>query len=133
MSEATHEAALVALLNTGYATAYAYTTDALSKLTTSPTSYAEVMVMERPTEGFRLGGRPDKRAWRVLVRAVATTPNNAKEMRRRALLALEDKWLTIDAVETTPIEHPVADDPIGKDADTSSTWYSGVSEFSYYA
>jgi len=119
------------LLNSGgsAATAQAYSLDELKAMGTSlPAWYCELYVTERPAEHHRGGRLSDARAWRVQVRAVAQSENNAEEARRRARAKLTEAVITVGGVESTPLWPSVGDDPIAPD----SGWYSGLSEFTYY-
>lgn len=127
-SEKAQEAAVIALLDA--AKANPRTLDQLAGVADSslPAYYCEVYVTERPVEGHRYGGASDKRAWRVQVRAVARSASNAKQVRAYAHAALFDKTVTVGGVESTPMTHPVGDDPIAPD----DGWFSGLSEYGYY-
>lgn len=127
-TETAHLAAVMALLTAGNASPY--TLQQLADLAPAalPTKYCEVYVTERFSEGHRFGGRSDKRAWRVQVRAVAQIEANAQTIRTRVRDALEDKSVTVSGVESTAMLRGASDEPIRPD----EGWFSGLSEFVYY-
>lgn len=117
-------AAVVALL--GGSSRGAYSLGDLKKLATLPTSYNEVMVMERVPEGpDRRGSLSEVKQWRILIRSVAAAYANAQEMRSRAS-ALHGASLEV-ASETFYPRRSATDDPIAPD----DGWWSGTSEFTY--
>lgn len=121
-TEKEHLAAVVAFL--GGSARGAYSLGDLKKLATLPTSYNEVMVMERIGDGpGRRGSLSEVQQWRVLIRSVAQVYANAQEMRARAS-ALHGATLTV-GVETFHPRRSATDDPIGPD----DGWWSGTSEF----
>ena len=91
-----------------------------------PTSYNEVHVMERLSDGPRRTHLPSQtQQWRVLIRSVAEKYENAQEMRDRAS-DLHEATVVIGG-QTYYIERSVSDDPIAPD----SGWWSGTSEFTF--
>lgn len=123
-TEKAHLAAVVAFL--GGSARGAYSLGDLKKLTTLPTSYNEVMVMERIGDGpDRRGSLSEVKQWRILVRSVAQVYGNAQEMRARAA-ALHGSTLTVDG-ETFYPRRSATDDPIAPD----DNWWSGTSEFTH--
>lgn len=121
-TEKDHLAAVVALL--GGSAQGAYTLGELKKLPTLPTSYNEVMVMERFGDGpNRRGSLSGVQQWRILVRSVAQSYANAQEMRARASV-LHGATLTVEAEKFYP-RRSATDDPIAPD----DNWWSGTSEF----
>lgn len=120
--------AIVAKLNAPFASKpYAFTVDQIKAAATLPSGYAEVYVTERQINGDRAAGRGTLRGWRVQVRAVGTTDNNAAEIRARVRTALEDVPVTVGGQDSTPLIRGLSDDPIGPDG----TYYSGLSEWVY--
>ena len=125
-TEAEHLAAVIALM--GGAAQKAYSLGDLGKMSTTalPSSYNEVHVMERLSDGPRRTHLPSQtQQWRILVRSVAQEFSNAQEMRRRASL-LHEAAITV-AGQTYYVERAVSDDPIAPD----DGWWSGVTEFRY--
>lgn len=123
--EKAHLAAVVALLTD--VDANPMTLQDLKDAAALPTSYNEVIVTQRKSQGPRRAGAASGiTQWRVLVRSVAQKYGNAQEMRRRADLALQEAKVTVDGEEFF-IERSVTDDPIAEDAG----WWSGTSEFEY--
>lgn len=131
MSEKAHFDAVQTLLN-GFpdsGSARAQSLDDIKRLGTGlPAAYSELYVTERLAEGHRYGGLSDKTAWRVQVRAVAKSAENAQEIRRRVHARLREAVVTVGGVESTPMLLTVPDDPIAED----KGWYSGLSEYGYY-
>lgn len=126
--EKTHLAAVVAAINAQNGNAL--TLGDLAKMTSTslPSSYNEVIVMERLPDGPRRSSEPSEvRQWRVFTRAVAQSYPNAQEMRRRAAAGLLGKSLTVAGQPTTELERTASDDPIAPD----DGWFSGPSEFGY--
>lgn len=129
-SEKEHLTAVLALM--GGTARGAYSLDDLAKYKTTnggvlPSSYNEVMVMERFPDGPSRGSEPSETGqWRILTRAVAQNYSNAQEMRRRAG-ELRGKSATVGGQPTTEIERLATDDPIAPD----DGWFSGASEFGY--
>lgn len=127
MSEKEHLAAVVAFM--GGSARGALTLADLDKLKRTgslPTSYNEVMVMERVPDGpDRRGSLSEVKQWRILVRSVAQVYANAQEMRARAS-ALHGATLTV-ATETFHPRRSATDDPIAPD----DGWWSGTSEFTF--
>ena len=123
--EKAHLAAVKALLP---AAAKPYTLQELKDLGAAvPTSYNEVTVTQRLGSGPRRAGAPSAvTQWRILIRSVAQKYGNAQEMRRQAVLALQEAKVTV-AGEEFFIERSVSDDPIHED----DGWWSGVLEFAY--
>lgn len=125
MSEKAHLDAVMALLTA--ADARPYTLGDLKAMDPSPTSYNEVHVMQKFSEGPRRSGAASAvTQWRVLTRAVADSYANAQEMRARAATLHEAK-ITV-AGEEFFIERAVSDEPIAEDG---PGWWSGTSEFAY--
>ena len=123
-TEKEHLAAVVAFL--GGSARGAYSLGDLKKLATLPTSYNEVMVMERFPDGpDRRGSLSDVQQWRILIRSVAQVYGNAQEMRARAS-ALHGASFTV-AGETFHPRRSATDDPIAPD----DGWWSGTSEFTH--
>lgn len=121
-TEKEHLAAVAAFL--GGSAQGAYTLGELKKLATLPTSYNEVMVMERFGDGpARRGSLSEVQQWRILVRSVAQSYANAQEMRARAS-ALHGASFEVDG-ETFYPRRSATDDPIAPD----DNWWSGTSEF----
>lgn len=129
-TEAQHLAAVLALM--GGAARGAYSLGDLEKYKKDnggalPSSYNEVIVMERVPDGPRRSSEPSETSqWRIFTRAVAQTYGNAQEMRRRAG-ELRGKSMTVAGEPTTEIERTVSDDPIAPD----DGWFSGPSEYGY--
>lgn len=123
-----HRTAVMATLTAGGA--HPYTLGQLANLTATalPPYYCEVYVTERVAEGGRFGGISNLRAWRVQIRAVAKSEDNAEVERTKAAAALEDKTVTVDGTDSTPLLRGATDDPIAPD----DGWFSGLSEFTYY-
>ena len=123
-TEKEHLAAVIALL--GGSARGAYGLGDLKKLGNLPTSYNEVMVMERVPDGpDRRGSLSEVRQWRILIRSVGQVYGNAQEMRARAS-ALHGSTLTVGG-ETFYPRRSATDDPIAPD----SGWWSGTSEFTH--
>lgn len=123
-SEKDHLAAVLSLM--GGSARGAYSVGELKKMTTLPSSYNEVHVMERLGDGPRRTSLPSQtQQWRIFVRAVAQSYANAQEMRRRAS-ELHEAALTVDG-QTYYVERSISDDPIAPD----DGWFSGTSEFIY--
>ena len=123
-TEKEHLAAVVAFL--GGSARGAYSLGDLKKLATLPTSYNEVMVMERVPDGpDRRGSLSEVKQWRILIRSVAQVYANAQEMRARASV-LHGAALTVEG-ETFYPRRSATDDPIAPD----SGWWSGTSEYTY--
>lgn len=116
------DAAVAALAAVG---ARPYTIDDLKALASLPSAYTEVHVYERlPGGPRRAGAATTVTQWYILARAVGETFDNAREMRRRARLALHEATLTVNG-QPVHVEKSTSDDPIGED----DGWYSGMSEF----
>lgn len=127
MSEQEHYDAVKALLSAGSAVPLTLGEIKVHRQKgTLPAGYTEVYVSERHTVPSRVGGRSGPRAWRVQTRAIGTTEANARTMRQRAAVALDERWITVSG-ESAPIFRAVSDDPIGEDNGS----YSGLSEYGY--
>ena len=90
-----------------------------------PTHYALVQVerMDYPTTTAARVAR--RTLWRLQLRAVGTSPNNCREIRKR-LLSLESARLTIAGRTTTPLQAgPV------EDARPDDSRWSALVEFTY--
>lgn len=123
--EKAHLAAVKALLTASEAVPM--TLQDLKDAAALPTSYNEVTVTQRSSQGPRRAGAPSGiTQWRILIRSVAQRYGNAQEMRRRADLALQEAKVTV-AGEEFFIERAVSDDPIHED----DGWWSGTSEYAY--
>lgn len=130
MSEAVHLAAVLDQLYGG-AERGAYSLHGLEVFKREhdgalPSSYNEVHVMERASDGPRrtsLGSEITQ--WRIFNRSVAKDYEDAQEMRRRARL-LHERKVTV-AGQTFYVVRDQTDDPIGPD----DGWFSGTTELTY--
>lgn len=128
MSESEHLAAVIAAINTADGNALSLGDLEDMKPNGLPTSYNEVIVMQRLGDGPSRGSEPSATGqWRIFTRAVANDYDNALEMRRRAAAGLLGVSLTVGGEQTTEIERTLTDDPIAPD----DGWFSGASEFGY--
>lgn len=98
----------------------------------SETSYSLVSVGDRFGGVMRVTGRTGTRSVRVTVRAVAKTPDAAREIRRRADTALREQRVTVGGYISTPIQFETAE-PVGPDGDAaiSGSWFSALSSYTY--
>lgn len=122
--EEQHAAAVIAAINA--LSGAAYDLDDIKALATTPTSYNEVTVSRVFAGVPRLSADMGTTSWRITSRAVAKTVTNAREMRGRATLALENARLTIAGETTTPIQFET-DEGIGED----NEWFSGLTAWTY--
>ena len=120
VSEEENIAAIVGLLDTFNAEPY----DLDQLPVPRPVFYNEVLVARRYGGQIR-GEKPTMNLYRVAIRAVAQRLSNAREMRRRAE-QIEGRTITVDGIQSTPIQFEVAD-TIGVD----SGWYSGLTTYTY--
>lgn len=105
----------------------AYTPGEVKRLSSKPTQYAEVNVVQRPklTAG-RLTPGPDLSWWRLTVRAVADTDTNARTILADVRTALEFQRLTVGSAQTTPIAYETGD-AVNEDDD----WWSGLAVYTF--
>lgn len=111
--------AAVAVLNTGLAgqSYQAYDSDELERLDkagSQPETYLEVSVQLRYTDQLRVGPGNDKTTWWIDVEAVSNRKFNAQAALDRAHLVLDHIRLTVDTVESTPLD-PNPGRPVDKD------------------
>lgn len=125
-------AAAVAALNTvltGTGQPYqAYTGDDIEKLDkagTRPDTYLEVSVQRRYTDQLRMDPGRDKTSWWVDVEAVSTLKFNADAALDRAHDVLDHIRLTVDAIESTPL-----DPTPGRPVDKADRDWSGLDSWS---
>lgn len=105
----------------------AYTPGEIKRMSSKPTQYAEVNVVQRPklTAG-RLTPGPDLSWWRLTVRAVADTDTNARTILADVRTALEFQRLTVGSKDTTPIAYETGD-AVNEDDD----WWSGLAVYTF--
>lgn len=127
-SEEEHAAAVIGAL--AVAGANPYDLDDVARAIsdgTLPAYYTEVTVSPRYLgRPDRAGVSSDFRGVRVTTRAVAQTVSNAREMRRRADGALNEKTLTVAGFVSSPVEFETGES-IGED----DGWYSGLTAWTY--
>lgn len=122
-TEEQNAAAIIAALNTAQANAFDY--DDIDR-DNPPEQYTEVTVSRRYGGTERNDSTTGRVGWRITTRAVATTVSNAREMRNRAVTALLYRRLTVDGVQTTPIQFE-SEDPIASD----DGMFSGLCTWTY--
>jgi hypothetical protein len=91
-----------------------------------PMAYVAVSVSRRYIDGFRGGGGHGMRGGRVVLRYVARSVSDARELQRRARLALEDVTLAATGGLVGPFRFE-SEESIGSD----EGWYSGADAFTY--
>lgn len=113
--------AAVAVLNaalTGSSELYqAYTSDDLEKLDKAgsrPTTYLEVSAQRRYTDQLRKDPGRDKTSWWIDIEAVSPLKFNADAALDRAHDVLDHIRLTVDGIESTPLD-PTPGRPVDKD------------------
>ena len=121
MSEEPVAAAFIAALNANSAAAY----DHDDVPATLPPYFTQVTVSRR-FGGVMRGERPTSTLYRATTRAVAKNVTTAREMRRRAQVALEGTTLVIGGIETTPIQFE-AEDAINPD----DGYFSGLTYWTF--
>lgn len=116
MSESTHQAALLAALDSAGAVPYD-----LGKVPGStgntgkvPQWYTEVSVSRRYGSNPRVTSASGVQGYRITTRAVANSAANARNVRAKQHAALEETVLTVDGEATTPIKFESAE-PIASD------------------
>lgn len=129
MNAADVRAAVIALLNAEPVTesAFGYSTGQLAELGERPAGYTEVVVMERPRPGQRVGGAGTTHAWRIVTRAVGASEALADEIRARARTRLFEQSVTVGDTSGF-ITSPNTDNPIAEDGE----YFSGPSEWSLH-
>lgn len=127
-SEQEHFDAVMAALTAAQARPHDYDTPPASTVT----AYTLVTVSGRFGGVPRNDSRIGTRGVRVTVRAVGSTADNAREMRRRTDGALREQRLAIGDFTTTPIAFETAD-PVAPDGDikTTGAWFSALSLYTY--
>ena len=76
---------------------------------TEPRKYATFSLARRYTEGRRGSGEVTSPGFRLVTRAIAKSVDDAREIRRRVVAALEDKILTSTAGEIGPFVFETSD------------------------
>lgn len=86
-----------------------------------PAYYTEVTLSPRFGGAQRQNAAIGTRGWRVATRAVARDESNAREMSRRADVALREVSLTVALLTSSPVQFETAE-AIAKD----DQWFSGL-------
>lgn len=93
---------------------------------TVPASYVIVAVERRYNPNLRMTAQAGMTGWRVSVRSVATTVNNAGLLMAAVSTALNEQRIEVDGASTTPIQFESDQTP---EYDTGK--YAGLSLWTY--
>lgn len=91
-----------------------------------PDIYAAVSVERRYTPPRRITAQAGRSGWRVAVRAVGRTVDEARWAQKRVAEALDEAQLTIDGHTTTAFQHES-----WSDAEHDDGRYSGLTVYTY--
>lgn len=91
-----------------------------------PDIYAAVSVERRYMPARRITAQAGRSGWRVAVRTVGRTVDEARWAQKRVAEALDEAQLTIDGLTTTAFQHES-----WTDADYDDGRYSGLTVYTY--
>lgn len=115
ISEVAVQAQTVAMIEAIAPASWAvHTLGQIQAMAVKPKRYLEVHVARRYIPALRFDPGPDQDAFIVMVGAVSDTENNARRMLGKARLALDYQRITVDGVESDPLE-PQAARPVARD------------------